>query len=247
MVAGEASEEAVRLAHAHPDLSVGLHLVLVDGRPALSPDEIPHLVDASGLFPFQPVLSGLRIQFSAVVRRELKREIRAQLERFRSTGLRLSHVDGHHHFHLHPVVLSALLELSAEFSIPMVRLPREEMRLGPAGNWKDLPPKLLWSTIFRRIRGHFEEEFLRAGIAVPDRVYGFWATGRMTEAYLLQLIPRIPVATAELYLHPDAEPSAGRPGSVELEALLSPRVRQALSENGFALANSAVLEMRRAG
>src|SRR5262249_38723920 len=43
MVTGDAVDEAVRLARANPGLSVGIHLVLVDGRSALPPSRIPHL------------------------------------------------------------------------------------------------------------------------------------------------------------------------------------------------------------
>src|SRR6185369_9066073 len=44
MVRGDAAAEAVALARATPTLAVGLHLVLVQGRPAAPPAEIPALV-----------------------------------------------------------------------------------------------------------------------------------------------------------------------------------------------------------
>src|ERR671924_1565273 len=99
MVTGRAFDEAVALAHAHPRLAVGLHLVVVCGRTALPPGEIPHLADVTGNFPFGAFRTGLRYQFNAAARLELRREIRTQLEMFRGTGLRLSHVDGHLHMH----------------------------------------------------------------------------------------------------------------------------------------------------
>ena len=48
MVTGEAFEHAVSLAHAHPALAVGIHLVTVMGRAVLPPAAIPTLVDAAG-------------------------------------------------------------------------------------------------------------------------------------------------------------------------------------------------------
>ena len=97
MVTGDAVDDAVARARAHPRLAVGLHLVLVQGRPALPPREIPRIVTASGTFPEQPVLAGLRYAWLAVAlpggRDELKREIEAQLRAFAATGLRLAHVD----------------------------------------------------------------------------------------------------------------------------------------------------------
>jgi hopanoid biosynthesis associated protein HpnK len=243
MVAGEASEEAIALARSHPELAVGLHLVVVDGRPALPPREVPHLVDRAGRFPARPVRMGLAYQFLPAARRELAREIRAQLERFRQTGLALSHVDGHHHMHLHPFVLGTLLKLSREFGIPAVRLPSEELRLTLALDRRDLPTKLLSSWIFRRLRRSGERRLRGGGIAFSERVYGLLATGRMTETYVLGLIPRIRVNSAELYFHPAValagEPLNGPPGSgaAELDALVSSRVREALVASGFALAS----------
>ena len=129
MVTGRACDEAVALAHAHPRLAVGLHLVVVCGQTALSPREIPHLADVAGHSPFGPLRTGVRYQFNTAARLELRREIRAQLELFRRTGLQLSHVDGHLHMHTHPVVLQILIELAPEFDIRVIRLPWEEFRI----------------------------------------------------------------------------------------------------------------------
>ena len=49
-----ATQEAVRYAAAHPELSFGAHLTFVGGdggeRPLLEAGQIPHLVDAQGGF-----------------------------------------------------------------------------------------------------------------------------------------------------------------------------------------------------
>jgi hopanoid biosynthesis associated protein HpnK len=253
MVTGRAADEAVALAHAHPRLAVGLHLVVVGGHTVLPPREIPHLTDRTGRFPHGPFRMGLRYQFNAAARLELRREIRAQLERFRQTGLRLSHVDGHLHMHTHPVVLRALIELASEFDIRAIRLPSEEFRLTCRLDRTRFPTKLLWARIFWRLRRYGEPRLRSAGIACAERVYGLLASGRMTEAYLLGLIPRIRVDCVEIYLHPalslPGEPRNGPPGAgqAELAALLSERVRTALTTSGFALTNyrDAVAMRRR--
>jgi hopanoid biosynthesis associated protein HpnK len=243
MVTGEAADEAVALAKANPGLCVGLHLVLVSGRSALSPSEIPDLVDAEGRFPGAPVRSGLRFQFGGrSVRTQLRREIRTQLERFLQTGLPLTHVDGHLHMHLHPVVLSSLVELADELGIPAIRLPLEELRANLAFDSRAAGRKLVWSWIFGRLRRHGERRLRAAGIAFADRVYGLLQTGRVTEEYLLDLLPRIRASVVEIYCHPDSllpgEPRNGPPGAgrKELEAVISPRVRSAIGAGGFTLA-----------
>ena len=111
MVTGEAFEHAVSLAHAHPDLAVGIHLVTVMGRAVLPPAAIPTLVDAAGNFVSNPTKAGLKYYFSPQARSELRQELRAQFDKFAATGLRLSHIDGHLHMHVHPVIFRAALAL----------------------------------------------------------------------------------------------------------------------------------------
>jgi hopanoid biosynthesis associated protein HpnK len=246
MVNGGAAAEAIALARSRPDLSVGLHLVVVDGAATLAPSEIPRLAGADGLFRGTPVSAGLRYQFSGAARRELAREIRAQLERFRETGLELSHVDGHHHMHLHPVVLETLVLLAREFRIPAIRLPSEELRLALAITPGNIAGKALWSGVFGLLRRHGERRLQNAGIACSERVYGLLETGRVTAPYLLDLIPRIRADRVEIYCHPavasPGEPSNGPPGSgpAELSALLTPRVREAIGRSGVVLSRPGV-------
>jgi hopanoid biosynthesis associated protein HpnK len=245
MVTGDAAQEAVALAHRRPSLAVGLHLVVVRGKAALPPWRIPRLVDARGFFSPDPVRSGLRYAFSRAARRELREEIRGQLELFRQTGLELSHVDGHLHMHLHPAVLSTLVELSGQYRIPAIRLPAEELGTALSLDPHETVTKLAWSWIFGWLRRRGERSLGKAGIRFTDRCYGLLATGRITEAYLLGLLPRIRGTLAEIYCHPAAilpgEPLNGPPGAGprELAALTSPRVRGLLEARGFTLSTHA--------
>lgn len=241
MVTGAAAEAAIALAHQHPTLGVGLHLVLVCGRAVLPAEQIPHLVDPEGNFPNIAARAGLKYQFSAAARRELRQEIRAQLEKFQQSGLKLSHVDGHLHLHAHPVVLGILIELAPEFGIKMIRLPFEELdftlKLDPT-HWLD---KATGWWIFSQLRQRGERRLRQAGIGYTQRVYGLLKSGGITEAYLLGLIPQIQAQYIEIYAHPaialPGEPSNGPlgAGEQELAALLSDRVRDAFSAEGFML------------
>ncbi|BAY47056.1 YdjC-like protein [Scytonema sp. HK-05] len=243
MVTGAAFDEAVELARVHPNLAVGLHLVLVCGQAVLPPSQIPHLVDSTGNFPYSPPISGLRYQFKRATREELRLEIRAQLEKFRSSGLRLSHVDGHLHMHVHPVVLRILVDLADEFGIRFIRLPYEELGITLGLDRRNLLTKLVWAGVFGRLRRYGEGLLKSKGIRFADRVYGLLQTGCMTEEYLLGLIPQIQADLVEIYSHPTVaiadEPLNGPPGAgeAELAAWLSREVRDILSANGFKLIN----------
>jgi len=83
------------------------------------------------------------------------------------------------------------------------------------------------------LRRRAEVRLAAADVGFAQRVYGLFATGAVDEAYLLSLLPRMRGERVELYAHPSlAEEDGGR---AELDALLSPRVRDAIRENGFRL------------
>jgi chitin disaccharide deacetylase len=233
MVTGNAAEEAIALASDRPNLATGLHLVLVCGRSVLLPEQIPHLVDSKGNFSDSPLQAGLRYQFHPAAHKELRQEIRAQLEKFRASGLPLSHVDGHLHLHTHPVILRILVELAPEFGIRVIRLPSEELRINLKLDTQNLLTKLVWAAVFGRLRRYGEDLLISHGIKFADRVYGLLQTGNITEEYLLGLIPQIQADLIEIYSHP----AVFQPGDVELAALLSKQVREVLNVNGFELTN----------
>jgi hopanoid biosynthesis associated protein HpnK len=237
MVTGEAFEEAVALAREHPKLGVGLHLVLTDGAAVLPPVKIPHIVDDEGRFR-GPFAAGVRYQCHPAGSREVRMEIRAQLEKFQSTGLPLSHVDGHKHMHMPPIVLDTLALLAAEFSIRAVRLPAEELVLALQSDRKGVLGKSSLCAAFGTLRPIARRRLKAAGIRTPERVYGLFQTGRMTEDYWLKLIPQIRANWVEVYTHPtfDDVPSKKGASRPQLEALVSRRVREAIDRQGFRLA-----------
>ncbi len=245
MVTGEAFDDAVRRARAHPTLAVGLHVAVMGTRGAAPAGEVPHLLNAQGCLPGDVFLAGVRYFFSPVVRRELQREIRAQLDRFVDTGLPLAHVDGHYLLHLHPTVFSLLMPLAEQYGVPGIRLPRDDLRLTVTLNRTRLASKVAWASVYAILCRLAERHLRQGSLAYTDRVYGLLQTGRMHEPFVLGLLRRLPasVRSAELYFHPsiqeDADPYGPNPG--DLAALLSPRVKQAVCDRGAELSSYAAL------
>ena len=242
MVNGMAFDEAVALARENPSLAVGLHLVLVQGRAVSPPAAIPALADASGHFSLNPIVSGLRYFFQPGVQRQLEREVRAQLEKFVATGLPLSHVDGHLNIHMHPAVLTILLDLSGEFGIGAVRLSREALAPALRFDRSALARKCFEASVFHAL-GALAARRLRArSIRHPQHMYGLHQTGHITEDYLLHTLAELPEGISEIYCHAgetDTEAARWRPvdyhGEAELRALTSDRIRQALVKHGIEL------------
>lgn len=247
MVNERAADHAVEMARANPSLAVGLHLVLVLGRAALPHPEIPHITDQQGNFTNSSFRAGVQYYFSVAARRELRREMRAQFERFAATGLPFSHVDGHTHLHQHPIVFDELIRLCEEFGVKRVRVVKGEMRLSLRLDRKHLPIKLVWGTVFNLLGGRRRRSLRGRGFVGPRKVYGLLQSGDMNEEYLIGLIERMEKTSSEIYAHPlafDADEEAKREnpgGERELRAMLSPRVRAAIEKAGFRLATYETL------
>ena len=249
MVNEKAAAQAVALAKAQPSLAVGLHLVLVLGCAALPHAEIPLITNAQGRFTNSSFQAGIQYYFSPAARREVRREMRAQFERFAATGLPFSHVDGHTHLHQHPVVFAELIRLCEEFGVRRVRVVKGEMRLSLRLDRRHLPLKLVWGTVFNLLGNWCERQLRGRGFVKPQKVYGLLQSGDLNEDYLLGLIPRMTQTTTEIYAHPlafDADETAQREnpgGGRELQALTSTKVREVIEQAGFSLTTYEGLAM----
>lgn len=233
MVAGKAAPEAVAAARLRPSLGVGLHLVLVGGRPTLPPARIPRLVGRDGNFPDNPAAAGLRLALDSSARRELRAEVEAQFAAFVATGLPMSHWDGHLHFHLHPVVFDIAAQTAERFGCRRVRLPHDDFgrhrSLVGGRAWRQAPLAAIFALLLRRAR----RQLRGRGFCWPQRVYGFFQTGRIDAGYVLGLLPSLPPGTSELYLHPDTGPGPTGNGPTELAVLRSEEVRAAMDAAGI--------------
>lgn len=244
MVNGQAFDQAVQLARAHPTLAVGLHLVLLQGYATLPRSAIPGLVDESGQFARTPVATGLRYFFVHSLEAQLEREIRAQLEKFLATGLRLSHVDGHLNIHMHPRVLNILVRVARDYGLRAMRLPREPLSITLRASRWQWWRKVLEALTFRGLVRYARPRLDAAAIRYPDRMFGLHQSGHMTLAYLEAVLRRLPPGVTEVYTHAshiDDEARRWRPANyeseAELRALTSPQLRELLAAEGIVLVN----------
>jgi len=243
MVAEPAADDAVARARALPRLRVGLHLVVVRGRPVLPPEQIPDLVDKAGRLKTNLAGAAFNIFFKPAARRQLEGEIRAQFERFRASGLTLDHVDGHCHLHLHPIILGMILKIGPEYGMRAIRLPYEPF----APSWRAMHADfttrfghgillLPWVAFMRR-------RFKSAGIAHNDFLFGINDTGHLTADRVLALLPCLPEGTSEIHFHPAAASTLQESGDEnpdrigfeaqgELAALTDERLKTALDAAG---------------
>jgi hopanoid biosynthesis associated protein HpnK len=227
MVAGDAAADAVERAKRLPTLGVGLHLVLVEGRPTLPPREVPDLIDATGHFRTNMALAGVNFFFRPQVRRQLAAEIEAQFAAFAATGLPLDHVNAHKHFHLHPTIAGLILSIGRRYGLAAARAPVEPSDLIAA---IEPAPRGFADRIAAPWAQSVARRFRAAGLVVPDRVLGLAWSGHMTTDRVAALIERLPPGLSEIYCHPateDAYPGSafGYAYRAELAALIDPRMK----------------------
>jgi hopanoid biosynthesis associated protein HpnK len=224
MMSGDAVGDAVARARRLPSLRVGLHLVLVDGRPLLRPDAIPDLVDREGRFPRDLARAGANILFRRGARRQVAAEITAQFDAFAATGLSLDHVNAHHHFHLHPTIGALVLEIGASRGLRGLRVPLEPhdvlARADPSSRHRHD-----WSArACARLLGH---RVRRRALMTPSQVFGIAWSGAMTRTRIDGLLRHLPDGVSEIYAHPaTSDRFAGASGAHadELAALVAPEI-----------------------
>jgi predicted glycoside hydrolase/deacetylase ChbG (UPF0249 family) len=226
MANGDAFDDAVVRARETPSLDVGCHLVLVQGR---------SVYDPSRLLP-----GDLKELVRSVMRHELPlyEEASAQVRKIVAAGIQPSHIDSHKHTHLLPPVLDVVARVAREFGIPWVRRPFD---FGTGSGTRLL--KRLAGLGMRAMAPQFSTAL--RGLRTTDHFTGFLVTGTLSAGKFVETLERLPEGLTEFMCHPGQLGSELRGAAtrlkesreVELAALLSPEVRQAIEQRGIELVN----------
>jgi predicted glycoside hydrolase/deacetylase ChbG (UPF0249 family) len=204
MATGAAFDDAVAIAHANPALGVGCHIILTDGVPASDPQSIPTLLGPDGK-TFRPSLTDflqalLRGKISA---NDIEREALAQIQKLRSAGINITHIDTHKHTHLFSAVCRPLLQLAERLSIPAIRYPFEQqwsLALGHGNRVRRLQVRLL-----SPLKTKFENQpqIRSRKVLTTDGTIGISATGNLYAKTLHEILHALPAnGTFELVCHP---------------------------------------------
>ena len=198
-----ATEDAIARARRRPFLGVGCHLTLVDGEPTLPPARVPSLIEGDGRFrqswkPF--IVSCLLGRISL---QEVEQELTAQIDRVRSAGLTLTHLDAHKHVHAYPPIFAIVTRLARRFRIPVVRVPFERW----PNIYRNTPQQrtALSQAVMNAAMMPWASRDYRnaasAGISTPHftgRAY----TGVLSAESLTAMVRALPPGVTELMVHP---------------------------------------------
>jgi hopanoid biosynthesis associated protein HpnK len=213
MANGPAFEDAVTAARSAPNLSVGCHVVLVDGTPVSPPDAVDTLRAIRSAQPdhFYSSLSAFaaRAMLGGFDRDQLVAEVTAQIRKIQATGIQVTHLDTHKHAHIFPEILAALLRAARICGVRAIRNPIVPVKAIPAHQFKH--KRELWKRygqvrILHTFSGQFRQRTKRAGLLTPDGVVGVIETGsRENSGYgslLRETLANLPEGTWELVCHP---------------------------------------------
>jgi len=245
MASGPAFSQAVQLAKNMPGLSVGCHVVLIDGAPTLTADRIPSITRDSrfreGLKSFTTRAIAGRMSTE-----EIAAEASAQIRKIQAAGIEVSHVDTHKHTHIFPQILRPLLRAARECGVRAIRNPfgpRFPLRSSRLWARPNLWTRYAEVRILRRFSGSFRAAADREGFATPDGTLGIEVTGTLDETLFQALARSMPPGTWEFVCHPgynDGDLQAAKTRlresrEIELRVLTLPAAREILAKEGIAL------------
>src|SRR5438552_767018 len=200
MACGGRFEEAAVIAKGAPRLSIGCHVVLVDGQPTSKPSDIPTLLMGNSPAHFRNSLMSFatRAASGKLDDSEIEAEVTAQVRKLQSAGVAVSHLDSHKHTHMFPVVLRGMLRAATNCGIHAIRNPFEPLVFARLGGAK----RNIQSRTMSGFRRTFRRALDNAGVATPDGCIGVAATGGLTEQTFRELIAKLPEGTWEFVSHP---------------------------------------------
>ncbi len=231
-------DDAVRHVRSTPTLGVGLHLNFLVGVPIT---KAPSLTDAR---------SGRFLPLTALVRRavlgrvdaaEAGAECEAQVAAIVDAGIECAHIDSHRHVHALPVIHRAVAAVAAKLGLPL-RRPLESHRRAEGG---------LASQLHRGVvRAAWRVSGTGAvATRAADHFIGMSMQGstRFAEQFVAA-VDKLSPGTTEFMVHPghvdDALESIDAytwQRERELEALVSPSVRERLQRGDLELINFRAL------
>jgi predicted glycoside hydrolase/deacetylase ChbG (UPF0249 family) len=244
MVNMPASDYALARLKACPQLGVGVHLNICQGKPVLPREAVSSLVSADGNF-HSPAVMARKLWTWGVKQDELEAELRAQIWWLKDRTREITHADSHQHMHIYPAAAHAFARVVAEEEIACVRASRCTMwpHSGSAGGPHQ--GRLARRLLVQFYRGALQTFAFRRFISPASRIF-FPGEAAKNEEELAQrsieAFDRLPAQAFELACHPGLfEPGFSEADRIhsqretELHWLTNPEVREAVERNGIEL------------
>lgn len=201
MAGGWAFADAVKNAPA--TLSIGCHVLLVDGQPILNSREIPTLTNtAHGAFENNISGFAVRALCGRIRASEIEAEATAQIGKLQSAGVQVSHIDTHKHTHIFPQVLRPLLAAARGCGVRAIRNPYGKIGWATIARSPRLWKRYCQTQVLNVFAENFRRTVREARMVTPDGSLGVVLTGALDERTFQLVLESVPEGTWELVCHP---------------------------------------------
>ena len=241
---GEAFEEAWRnIIPACPDLGVGIHLNIIEGK-SLSLN-LDRLTDDDGKFnnSYVQLLLKSYNKKDTVFMEQVEKEFRAQIEEvMRHT--KVTHIDSHVHVHSIPPIFELVCKLAKEYRIKQVRTQFERPYIIPDVNrhlTMKYPINLIKVVLLDFFTGINKKKLREYELNTNDYLIGVAYTSMMTAltvSYGLLAVRKCENITAEALIHPCRyEDGTIDNHFIEFQITKNMKLKDKIEKMGFEISN----------
>jgi hopanoid biosynthesis associated protein HpnK len=233
-----AADEAVKIAKQLPDLGVGVHLNLSEGRPLSKDGCVDCLLDDNGSFALTPAKLSLLSIARRKIRNAIRTELAAQIQWAIDNDLKPTHLDSHKHIHSFPIIFPIVCDLARRFEIAAIRFTLEPKQLLtmpwplPSEGGRKRAKTIRIMAKINRIQN--------SALLKTDCLLGVAHTGKIDVNFFKAVALYNSAATAEIMTHPGLDNGPKQKQSRmqrkgEFEALCSERTKQYFKDAGIKL------------
>jgi predicted glycoside hydrolase/deacetylase ChbG (UPF0249 family) len=198
IVCGDHAPDLAESLERRPQIGVGLHFALTRA-PALASTR---LAMSGEMMPSSWSQLARRVARGAVGRDDLTSELRAQINRARTLGLKLDHLDAHEHVHLMPGIADVFARIAIDERLPrrvrISRTPRMELARDARA-------------IALRAASSFSRRTAWRQFVSPDRIVGIADLGEIKDLTDVLAAVRPGSRSVELIVHPGDRALPGEP------------------------------------
>jgi chitin disaccharide deacetylase len=239
---GPSFSEAVNIAKRNPNLGIGLHFNIIEGKSIASENNVASLLDEGGMFFENYNKLSKRIMFGQVRLEEIEKELEAQIKHCTNSGLTLTHIDSHQHLHMLPKIYKILVKVSNKYGINKFRYLNP-----PFVDFSFSQQFKTFLSIFFKI---FKSKFAY-NVITPDYFIGFFNSGNLKCGYIIDVLSKINSGVIEIGFHPgldNVQLTKSFPNwnkyydytfdwESEYSTITNPKFRQYIEENNIKLLN----------
>ena len=218
------TDQGIALARQHKIQAMGVHINISEGPSLLPREEVSSLVDESGRFILgvrDGNLDKVHELTLTLSEKEIEKESREQIERFRRSGIKLSHLDTHNSIHMRREFRHIFIKLANEYRVPLRKINYSYTTLK-----RRIYEKYIRRDIYRSV-DRFTTQFFEEGVSMD---------------VLKNIILEAPAGVTEIMCHPgyvDDELMAisgyNTKRGEELEILTSEEMKNWISDHHISL------------